>query len=362
MKRKREDALFSAHAILGALRSSIRVLRWGMLVLVVVYLCSGITVVKPNERALILRFGRALPKSAPPGLLFAFPPPIDEVLILPAKSVQEVSLEAWAPSDSLSYRDSLHPANDPYSITGDINILRARFVARFRVADPVAYEFAAARRDELRDAIFYQNVTRTLAGMTVDDALTTRRDFISQETMRLSQEEFDRLGLGIELLAFETREINPPAQVLSAFQDVVSAKVEAKTLVEPANTRHASEISAARAEAFRIREQADSYAQALRAKAQGEVSSFLAFLQEYRANPATVHSRLYADMIESVLPKLRITTVVPNERGTFRLLVAPEKADGVSEESSELEQLPSALPTSTPYRSDIQPIESDDGQ
>ena len=95
MKRKREDALFSAHAILAALRSSIRVLRWGMLVLVLIYLCSGITMVKPNERALILRFGRALPKSAPPGLLFAFPAPIDEVIMLPAKTVQEVSLDAW---------------------------------------------------------------------------------------------------------------------------------------------------------------------------------------------------------------------------------------------------------------------------
>ncbi len=97
MKQKREDALFSAHAILAALRSSIRILRWGMLILVLIYLCSGITVIGPNERGLVLRFGRALPKSAPPGLLLAFPPPIDEVVMLPAKSVQEVVLDTWAP-------------------------------------------------------------------------------------------------------------------------------------------------------------------------------------------------------------------------------------------------------------------------
>ena len=228
------------------------------------------------------------------------------------------------------------------------------------MADPVAYEFAAANRDEVRDAIFYQSVCRTLAGMTVDDALTTRREFIGQEVMRLSQQEFDRLGLGIELLAFETREINPPGQVLPAFQDVVSAKVEAKTLVEPANTRRASEISAARAEAFRLQQEADSYAQGLVAKAQGEVSSFLAFLQEYRANPATVHARLYADMIETVLPKLRITTVLPANRGDVRLLVAPEKADGVPQETSELEQLPNSLPTSpSKYPNNNQPAETE---
>jgi modulator of FtsH protease HflK len=346
MSRRREDALFSAHAILAALRSSIRILRWGMLVLVLIYLCSGITVIAPNQRGLVLRFGRALPKSAPPGLLFAFPPPIDEVVMLPAKSVQEVVLDAWTPNDD-SYRDSLHPARDPYTITGDVNIIRARFSIRFQVADPIAYEFGARERENLCNAICYQSACRVLAGMSVDDALTTRRDFIGQESMRLAQAEFDRLGLGVQLLAFETREINPPAPVVPAFQDVVSAKVEAKTLVEPARSRHAAVIPEANAEVYRIQEEAQSYAQGLLAKAQGEVSAFLALLTEYRANPGTVHTRLYAEMIEQVLPRVRVSNVVPTDRGEVRVLVSPQKADTIQpNENSTNEPLP--LPSATP--------------
>jgi membrane protease subunit HflK len=360
MSRRREDALFSAHAILAALRSSIRILRWGMLVLVLIYLCSGITVVGPNERGLLLRFGRALPKSAPPGLLLAFPAPIDEVVMLPAKSVQEVVLDAWTPNDD-SYRDSLHPARDPYTITGDVNIIRARFSVRFQVADPIAYEFGASEREKLRDAIFYQSACRVLAGMSVDDVLTTRRDFIGQASMRLAQGELDRLGLGVQLLAFETREINPPAPVLPAFQDVVSAKVEAKTLVEPARSRHASLIPEANAEAYRIQQEAQSYEQGLIAKAQGEVSAFLALLKEYRANPGTVHTRLYAEMIEKVLPKLRVATVVPSDRGDLRVLVSPQKAEAVTPEqdsNDELQVLPP--PSAKKYPPDTQPMEDND--
>jgi membrane protease subunit HflK len=346
MSRRREDALFSAHAILAALRSSIRILRWGMLVLVLIYLCSGITVIAPNQRGLVLRFGHALPKSAPPGLLFAFPPPIDEVVMLPAKSVQEVVLDAWTPNDD-SYRDSLHPARDPYTITGDVNIIRARFSIRFQVADPIAYEFGARERENLCNAICYQSACRVLAGMSVDDALTTRRDFIGQESMRLAQAEFDSLSLGVQLLAFETREINPPAPVLPAFQDVVSAKVEAKTLVEPARSRHAAVIPEANAEVYRIQEEAQSYAQGLLAKAQGEVSAFLALLTEYRANPGTVHTRLYAEMIEQVLPRVRVSNVVPTDRGEVRILVSPQKADTIQpNENSTNEPLP--LPSATP--------------
>jgi membrane protease subunit HflK len=360
MNRRREDALFSAHAILAALRSSIRILRWGMLVLVLIYLCSGITVVGPNERGLVLRFGRALPKSAPPGLLLAFPAPIDEIVMLPAKSVQEVVLDAWTPNDD-SWRDSLHPARDPYTITGDVNIIRARFSVRFQVADPIAYEFGASEREKLRDAVFYQSACRVLAGMSVDDVLTTRRDFIGQESMRLAQGELDRLGLGVQLLAFETREINPPAPVLPAFQDVVSAKVEAKTLVEPARSRHASLIPEANAEAYRIEQEAQSYGQGLIAKAQGEVSAFLALLKEYRVNPGTVHTRLYAEMIEKVLPKLRVTTVVPSDRGEVRVLVSPQKADDVTPEpgsNSDQQVLPP--PPTRQYPPDVQPMEDND--
>ena len=189
MKRKREDALFSAHAILAALRSSIRILRWGMLILVLIYLCSGITVIGPNERGLVLRFGRALPKTAPPGLLLAWPVPIDEVVRVPAKSVQDVTLEAWGETPNGSSRSSLNPARDFYTISGDVNIVRARFSVRFQIADPVAYEFGASERDALRDAILYQSVCRTLASMNVDDILTTRRDYVGQEAMRLAQDE-----------------------------------------------------------------------------------------------------------------------------------------------------------------------------
>jgi membrane protease subunit HflK len=361
MSRRREDALFSAHAILAALRSSIRILRWGMLVLVLIYLCSGITVIGPNERGLILRFGRALPNSAPPGLLLAFPAPIDEVVRLPAKSVQEVVLDSWTANDD-SYRDSLHPERDPYTITGDVNVIRARFSIRFQVADPIAYEFGANERENLCNAICYQSACRVLAGMSVDDALTTRRDFIGQESMRLAQSEIDRLGLGIQLLAFETREINPPAPVLPAFQDVVSAKVEAKTLVEPARSRNASVIPEAKAEAYRIQQEGQSYAQGLIAKAQGEVSAFLALLKEYRANPVTVHTRLYAEMIETVLPKLRVSTVMPTDRGNVRVLLSPQRADTIESDqtSANLPEPLLPLPPAKKYPQDVQPMEDNE--
>jgi regulator of protease activity HflC (stomatin/prohibitin superfamily) len=91
--RQNNDALFSAAAILAALKSSTRVLGWLMAALGVIYLGSGIKMVGPNENGLLLRFGKMLGRPHPSGLLFALPGPIDEVILVPVRSVQERMLE-----------------------------------------------------------------------------------------------------------------------------------------------------------------------------------------------------------------------------------------------------------------------------
>src|SRR5476651_1132958 len=96
------DALFSAHAVLAALRSSIRVLRWGMLALILTYLCSGIRVVQPIDVGVVVRLGRVLHQTHQPGLLFALPPLFDEIVMVPRKSIDEISLDDWSDVEGIS--------------------------------------------------------------------------------------------------------------------------------------------------------------------------------------------------------------------------------------------------------------------
>ena len=337
MKQK-EDALFSAHAILAALRSSIRLLRWGMAALVLVYLGSGITMVGPNQEGLVLRFGKLLPDIHPPGLLFALPAPVDEVILVNAKTVQERTLDAWATmhgdsGDDRGFGDTLHPIDNPYTLTGDSNITLAKFSVRYQVANPADYIFGAHDRDAALDAILYQYACQVIAGKPVDAVLTTQRDFVGRETLRLAQAEIDRFRLGVQLLGVEVREISPPAQVAEAFEDVVSAKVEAKTLVEPANSYHANTLPKANAEAYRIKSDADAYRQELIAEAQGQASSFLAMLKEYKASPQIVRARIYNEMLRTTLPKAHISIVMPSGGGEVRLMLTPSVIQDLHDEA-----------------------------
>jgi membrane protease subunit HflK len=170
----------------------------------------------------------------------------------------------------------------------------------------------------------------------------------------------NRLGLGIRFIAFQTREISPPLQILPAFQDVVSARVEAKTLIEPANVYRSSAIPGAKSKAYQIAQEAAAYSQQVVAKAQGEAASFIALAKEQATNPGLVQSRLYAEMLEEVLPKLRLTTVMPNSRGQVRLLISPQQASGGYTNEDEKQALPrSSFPLGSPSQSS--PLEATPG-
>ena len=322
MKPRKSDDLFPAHAILASLRSGIRLLAIGLGALTLIYAVSGLTLIGPNETGLILRFGKLLPQIHPPGLLLALPPPFDEVVKVPVKTVQESALDLWS-AGSGETDASLNPVTEHYTLTGDANIVRARFVVRYQISDPIDYTLTTLDRDQLRDGILYQSAGRVIASMPVEEALTTRKNYIGMESMSLAQAELDRLHAGLHLIAFEVRDISPPRSVVAAFQAVISAKVQANTLIEQANAAAATALPAARAEAFRTEQEAAAGAAQTIAQAQGEVVAFSAQLQQYRANPMVFRARLTAEMREAVLPTVKVLTVMPEGSGATRLFLSP---------------------------------------
>lgn len=327
-------ASFSTTAALKALQSSIRFLRWGLLILALVYLGSGVRIVGPNESALVLRFGRLLPKIHPPGLLLAFPPPIDEIAVVPVGVVQEIQLDAWAPPASFPERVSadaldgaLNPERDGYALTGDANIIQARFSVRYRAADPVAYVLAARDRPRLLQAFLEQSISSVAATKGIDAILTRALDDFREASLREAQARVDRAGLGIHLLALEIRQMIPAWPVIPAFQEVISAQVEGRTLVEEANRYRSAEQPAADAQAYRVREEAVAAAQELTARSQGESAAFRLLLKKYQADPEVVRTRLYLETMEEVLPFLKTTALFPSGAGAVRILLRPGRVD-----------------------------------
>lgn len=151
-----EESLDPANQSLAeALRKSFGILKLLMLVLVVLYFLSGWFSVKPHEQGLVLRYGR-ITGAAPgqpaeaavlrPGWHWSWPYPFERWITVPT-SEREIPVEfMFQLSDQeeatgiAGYKfNALSPLRDDYLITGDVNILHASLIIKYRITDVVSY-------------------------------------------------------------------------------------------------------------------------------------------------------------------------------------------------------------------------------
>lgn len=151
-----EDAFDPANQSLAdALRKSFGILKLLMLVLVVLYFLSGWFSVKPNETGLILRYGRIVgaapgqPSSAAiltEGWHWSWPYPFERWITVPTSEREipvefmfELSDEEKASGISGYKFNALSPMRDDYLITGDVNILHASLIVKYKITEPADY-------------------------------------------------------------------------------------------------------------------------------------------------------------------------------------------------------------------------------
>ena len=131
-------------------------------VLVIVFIASGVFTVKPNQVAIILRFGKAVGVGSEqllkPGLHWAWPYPIDEIVPVQVGEAHTITSTAgWyyqAPEEVAvdappQAKGQLQPGVDGYTLTGDGNIIHVRATLTYRITDPISYVFNFANATNL---------------------------------------------------------------------------------------------------------------------------------------------------------------------------------------------------------------------
>jgi modulator of FtsH protease HflK len=324
----------TAGPLLDSVRTALRLLRGigGLLVLAI--LGSGVTVVRPDEVALVLRFGQLTGRTRVdqvrgPGLLLAFPYLVDEVVRVPVKRVQETRIDTLTNAVGAS-GDRLDVTRDGYALTGDHNIVQPEAVLKYQVTDPVTWALRVTTPDAMiRDAVVAA-LTRTLGDMAIDPVLGDGRKALAARALERAQARLDADGPWVRLVALEFTAIRPPAPVAQAFDEVQSAFVERKTRVDAARSFREQALPRAAATAEAEVRDAEAAEAALLATARGAAAGFLAIQAEYRKSPAVVRQRLYRETMEVVFSAVGGRVLVPAGAGTGRLLIPGESGSGPS--------------------------------
>ncbi|KMN76346.1 FtsH protease activity modulator HflK [Chromobacterium alkanivorans] len=286
-------------------------------VLAALWLASGFYVVDAREQGVVLRLG-SFNRVTEPGLQWHAPFPIEKVEIVNLTEVRSVEV---------GYRNTAQTrvAEESLMLTSDQNIIDVQLSVQYDIKDARAFLFNNASRErDAKDIVKQATETaiREVVGRNkVDFVLNEGRTQIAVETQKLIQEVLDRYSLGVRIAKVNINAVQPPEQVLAAFDDAVKAGQD-KDKLRNEGLAYANEVlPKAQGLAARLQQEAEAYEQKVVSRAEGDASRFKQVLSEYNKAPKVMRDRLYLDMMQQIMSST--TKVVVDQKGGNNLLYLP---------------------------------------
>ncbi len=250
-----------------ALQLSFTILKLIMVGVAILFLLSGIVQIQPGEQALRLFFGRVQGMDEDPllkpGIHFAFPKPIHEIVRIPVEKVQTLPIESFwyfetaeeklNPEKKRPARGPLDPLKDGYCLTGnesltgdegtDYNIVHSKWTLTYKIGSPKKFfenvymrdrkpgedflDAASGTVEPLLESLVSDAIVSTLLHYDIDKAIKSE-DSIARKVKAILQEKLDLIESGIAIDAVRADRIVWPRQVDAAFQASTKARQESE--------------------------------------------------------------------------------------------------------------------------------------
>ena len=270
--------------------------KYVLILAVLVWLLSGIYIVDPAERGVVLRFG-AFQTSTTQGPHWHIPYPIESVYKVNVEQVRATEIGFRNTQNSYSGGVS----SESLMLTKDENMVDVNLAVQYKIVDAKAYLFNVYQ-PELTLSHVVQSVIRQVVGdNTMDHVLTTGRDQVAQEVKTVSQTLLNDYNTGLMITAVTMQDAQPPIQVKAAFDDVVKAREDEQRYINEARAYANDIVPKARGASQRIMAEAEAYKSQVVSKSEGEAYRFTEILTEYLKAPVVTKERLYRETLEDVL-------------------------------------------------------------
>ncbi|RTL47889.1 MAG: FtsH protease activity modulator HflK [Bradyrhizobiaceae bacterium] len=266
---------------------------------------SGFFRVQPDERGVILRFGKYV-RDVGPGLQYHLPYPIETVLLPKALRVSTLSIGMTVIDDPARRGRTIRDVpEESLMLTGDENIVDVDFTVLWRIAPGPNgvgdFLFNIQNPEGTVKAVAESAMREVIGRSEIQPILTGARNTIESGVQELMQRILDHYGAGVQIQQVQMQKVDPPQQVIDSFRDVQAARADFERLQNEAQTYANRVIPEANGRAAQILQGAEGYKQQVIAEAKGQTSRFLSVLDEYKKAPDVTRQRIYLETMEHVL-------------------------------------------------------------
>ncbi len=299
-----------------------------ILALVVVF--NSFYVIESGEEAVICRFGAYSHTDSQAGIRFKIPF-VDTVYKENVSKVRRYEfgyVTADSTTNNVTYTDS---TDDVMMLTSDECLVNVECSAQYMISDLHSYLFKTEKPDETFAILVKTALRRAIANHTLDESMTDNKSAVQQEIFDDLQEMCKQYKLGLSVMNVQLQDVNPPAEVQSAFKDVASAREDKSTYINEANSYSNEIIPIARGKAQSVTNSAEAYAQTKVAAAEGDVAKFIALHEQYAQYQDVMKTRLYLETMEQVLGGAKIYIMDENASNVNTLLPLSSIIDSKTE-------------------------------
>jgi membrane protease subunit HflK len=268
------------------------------------WLGSGFYRVQEGELALVLRFGK-MNRISEAGLRYRLPYPFENEIIRKVAVLNKID----GGLNEASPRTAADNVEQTLILTGDENMVHTNYTVLWKIHDIAHYVFTA-RDPETTIRMAAESAIREVIGQTTArSALTEGRDKIGTNAQELLQKILDSYNLGVQIVSVQLQRVEPPAQVIKAFNDMQASLVDADRMKNEAEAYQNDKIPRARGEAQKIVQDAAGYREQTILNAQGDAARFNAIANAAGHNRDIARILLFSKTVPQLLAKAPKTVV-----------------------------------------------------
>ena len=272
----------------------------------VLLLLNGIYTVAVNERGAMMVFGRITADDISPGIHFRLPRPLHRVEITNVDEIRSLKLVK-------DIRGAIP------MITGDENIIEIGLSLQYKISGHGNYLTGAEDWENIINLAAVSSLTELIAGMRVDEVLTTGKSVIQAGLLDRTQRLLDEYSSGINLFSVSIENIQPPAECRDSFRQVSNARNEKAEKINMAESAGNQLLSAARGEAAGTIRKAEAEAQEIVKRAESRGVNYSSVYREYLKAPEYTVDRYYYNSLEKIIEVSEIVMLDSSETEAINL-------------------------------------------
>ena len=283
-----------------------------LIVIVLLWLASGIFIVKPGEVGVITTFGK-FTREVIDGPHYHLPYPIEKAEIVVAVPLRTLVIGQTLESGrTAAYKSGSgkSTAEEASMFTGDENIVHLRFNVQYNISEPNKFLFSV-RDPENTVKIAAEAAMREVVGRSmIDSILTTGRAEIQVETLQVMENILKPYDMGVKIHTVQLLDAQPPPDVEAAFKDVASAREDRVRRINEAEAYRMQIVPIANGTAQKMLNDARGYSRRIEQSAEGEAQRFLAMVAEFNTAKEVTKKRMYLDAMSEVLSAAGLEKIV----------------------------------------------------